>query len=94
MKNYCELSSIKLDDIENIKKYMYSVVCLMNRYYTTPISQAIYEMYTSVHYSNISIERLFELINDFMYLTEDETHLSYKKVLFYIQQKISINVKR
>ena len=81
-----------MDSVENVKAYLYGVVCTMNRYYTTPISQALYEIYTSVHYSNMSRKQLFELVCDMMELAGDTKHTSYKKILYYVQQRLIIDV--
>jgi hypothetical protein len=89
MKDYCDLS-IKKSTVKDMVSLLHGVICVMNRFHQSAQSQAIYEMFITVHYRHWNKKLLFNFIADLMILTNDNS--SYHKMLYHVRNQVQ-NIK-
>ena len=88
MEDYCNLS-IKNNNVKDMVSFLHGVICVMNKFHQNAQSQAIYEMFISVHYKpNWNKQNLFNFISDLMILTEDNSN--YHKMLYHVRNQVQI----
>lgn len=92
MSDFFDNKGKNLNTRQGLHSYTHGVVCAMNRFYRTGISQAIQDLYPCNAIDPVkNVKAFFDWICDAMLLASDSHHKSYWRALFYIHQHICHN---